>query len=189
MQPRPIAETSRLLFPSLRFCIAILLVRDCVAWRSTPVLFVADLLHPVDGLAVERLLNGDVGHCGGRGGAVPVLLARRNPDDVARPDLFDGTAPALRPSEAECDDQDLAERMRMPGGAGAGLERHGVAGPPRGRARREQGVDPHRAGAPRRRSLARRLRTASFDLHSSLRLFGQPTIPSAPAASCAQETI
>jgi hypothetical protein len=45
-------------------------------------LFVADLFHPVDGLAVELFLNGDVGHGGGGRGPVPMLLAGREPDDV-----------------------------------------------------------------------------------------------------------
>src|SRR5438046_1114508 len=40
------------------------------------VLLVADLLHPVDDLAVERFLNGDMGHAGGRHGAVPMLFTR-----------------------------------------------------------------------------------------------------------------
>jgi hypothetical protein len=53
-------------------------------------LFVADLFQPVDGLAVELFLNGDVGHGRGGRGAMPVLLARRDPDHVARPDLAQG---------------------------------------------------------------------------------------------------
>src|SRR6266705_3772115 len=53
------------------------------------VLFVCDFLHPVDDLAVELLLDGDMRH--GRGGrcAMPMLLARRAPNYVARPDLPD----------------------------------------------------------------------------------------------------
>src|SRR5438132_544339 len=50
--------------------------------RSRPVLFVADLFHPVDGLAIETFHDGDVRHGGGCGGAVPMLLAGRAPDDV-----------------------------------------------------------------------------------------------------------
>ena len=63
---------------------------------SRLILFVADLFHPVHGFAVELFLNGDVRH--GRGGrrAVPVFLARRKPDHVARPDFFNRPAPALR---------------------------------------------------------------------------------------------
>ena len=33
--------------------------------KLAPILFVADLFHPIDHLAVERFLNGDVSHCGG----------------------------------------------------------------------------------------------------------------------------
>ena len=42
------------------------------------ILFVADLFHPVDGLAVELFLNGDMGHGRGWRGAMPVLLTGRN---------------------------------------------------------------------------------------------------------------
>ena len=61
-------------------------------------------------------------HGGRRRGAVPVLLAGRKPDDVAGPDFLDRAALALRPAAAGGDDQGLAERMGVPGGAGAGLE-------------------------------------------------------------------
>src|SRR4051812_18017848 len=40
------------------------------------VLLVSDLFHPLNGFAVQRLLDGDMGHRSGRRGAVPVLLAR-----------------------------------------------------------------------------------------------------------------
>ena len=73
-------------------------------------------------------LDGDVGHGRGRRGPVPVLLARREPDHVARPDLLDRPAPALRPAAAGGDDQRLAERVRVPRRAGAGLERDARAG-------------------------------------------------------------
>ena len=76
----------------------------------------------VDGLAVQRLLDRDVRHRRRRRRAVPVLLAGREPDHVARPDLLDRPAPALRPAEPSGHDQRLAQRMRVPGRAGAGLE-------------------------------------------------------------------
>ena len=87
------------------------------------ILLVADLLHPVDHLAVELFLNGDVGHGRGRRGAMPVLLAGREPDHVAGPDLLDRAALALHPAAAGRDDQRLPERMRVPGSASARLER------------------------------------------------------------------
>jgi hypothetical protein len=58
--------------------------------RSGPVLRVADLFQPIDGLAVERFLNGDMRHGGRRRGAVPVLLAGREPDDIAGADFLSG---------------------------------------------------------------------------------------------------
>ena len=48
---------------------------DLIWRRLAPVLFVTNLFHPVNGLAVELFLNGDVRHGCGRRGAVPVLLA------------------------------------------------------------------------------------------------------------------
>src|SRR5919206_3491595 len=68
------------------------------------VLFVADLLHPSDGTAVQRLLNGDMRHRRGGRSPVPMLLAGRKPDHVAGPDFLDGSALALRPPTAGRDD-------------------------------------------------------------------------------------
>src|SRR4051812_40931033 len=67
-------------------------------------LIVADLLHPVDALPVEGLRDCDVGHRGGGGRAVPVLLAGRNPDHVAGADLLLRAAFALGPAAAGRDD-------------------------------------------------------------------------------------
>src|SRR5438876_2688985 len=50
---------------------------------SLAILFVADFLQPVDRLAVEPFLNRDVRHGGGWRSAVPMLLARRDPDHIA----------------------------------------------------------------------------------------------------------
>ena len=86
-------------------------------------MLVADLFHPVDGLAVELFLNGDMRHRRGRRGAMPVLLTRRKPDHITRPDFLDRPAPALHPAAARRDDQRLAQRVRVPCGPGAGLER------------------------------------------------------------------
>src|SRR5437870_9267087 len=59
------------------------------------VLFIADLFHPVDGFAVEPFHNRDVRHGRSWRGAVPMLLTRRAPDHVARPNLLDRPSPAL----------------------------------------------------------------------------------------------
>ena len=58
---------------------------------------------------------------------MPVLLARREPDDVAGADLLDRAALALHAAEAGGDEQRLAERVRVPRGAGARLEGDGRA--------------------------------------------------------------
>src|SRR5438445_5113073 len=93
-----------------------------------PVLVITDLFHPIDVLAVECFGDRDMRHRGNRSGAVPMLLARRKPDDVARPDFLDRPALALHPTEAGGDNQCLPERMRVPGGARTRLESHVSAG-------------------------------------------------------------
>ena len=49
--------------------------------------------------AVEPLLNGDMGHGGSARRAMPVLLAGREADDIARPDLLEGP-PSAAPSRS-----------------------------------------------------------------------------------------
>src|SRR5580692_12186128 len=73
--------------------------------RSALVLLVADLFHPLHRLAVERLLDGDMGHGGGGGGAMPMFLARREHHNVARANLLDRPAFALRPAAPGTDDE------------------------------------------------------------------------------------
>ena len=94
------------------------------AFICLPVLFVADLFHPVDNFPVELFLNGDVRHCRGRRSPMPVLLAGREPDHIAGPDLLDGSAFALNPAAASRDDESLTEGMRMPCGPRPRLERY-----------------------------------------------------------------
>src|SRR5207244_11498605 len=88
----------------------------CHQEYSGPVLFVADLLHPVDGLAVELFHNRDVRHGRGWRRAVPMLLTRRAPDHVTGPNLLDRTAPALHQAAAGRHDQCLTQRMGVPRG-------------------------------------------------------------------------
>src|SRR5436309_645424 len=95
------------------------------------VLFIADLLHPIDDLAVEVFLDCDMGHSDDRHRAIPMLLARRAPDDIARSNHFDRTTPALHEPAAGRDDQGLTQRMGVPCGPGAWLKRD--AGAPRAR--------------------------------------------------------
>jgi hypothetical protein len=60
-------------------------------------------------------------------------------NDVTRPDFLDRTTLALRAATAGRDNQRLTERVRVPGGAGAGLEGDGIAG--------DAGPDPSRRPA------------------------------------------
>src|SRR5437763_8973688 len=55
--------------------------------REIQIFVVGHVLHPRDRRAVERFLDGDVGHRGGVGRTVPVLVMRRAPDHVAGADL------------------------------------------------------------------------------------------------------
>jgi hypothetical protein len=121
------------------------------------VLFVADLFHPLDHLAVELFLNGDMRHrrCWSR--AVPMFLARRKPDHVAGPDFLDQAAPSLRPATAGGHDKSLAQRVGMPGRARAGLEGDACAANTRGLRRVEQRIDANGAREIVRRSFAGRL--------------------------------
>src|SRR5881275_1888951 len=120
-----------------------------------PVLVITDLFHPIDVLAVECFGDRDMRHRGNRSGAVPMLLARRKPDDVARPHFLDRCALALNPPETRGDNERLPERMGMPGGARTRLESHVSAGRARRFLRTKQGVDAHRAGEILGRSFGR----------------------------------
>src|SRR5262245_22529067 len=123
----------------------------------SPILVVADLLHPFHGLAVETFLHGDVRHGGRRRGAVPMFFARRDPDHVTRPNLLDRPAQPLRAAAAGQHDQRLAERMRVPRGPGAGLECDAGADHTRRVGCLVQRIEAHRAGEVFGRSLPRRL--------------------------------
>src|SRR5205809_3890725 len=82
-----------------------------------PILLIADLLHPVDGFAVEIFMDSNVRHGGGWRRAMPVLLARREPDHITGPDFFNRIAFALHPAAAGRDNERLTKRMCMPCGA------------------------------------------------------------------------
>ena len=119
--------------------------RGLRAHRSA-ILLVGDVLEPGHMIAVERLLHGDVNH-GARGRrTMPVLLARRNPDIVARADFADWAAPGLHAAKAGDDVQRLSERMGVPGGARAGFERDPRGPDARRRRRFDDRVLPHRTG-------------------------------------------
>ena len=122
--------------------------------RSLLVLLIRDLFHPLNHFPVQRLLNSDVSHRGRRRSAVPMLLVRRKPDHIARPNFLDWSALSLCPSEAGGDDQRLTEWMRVPGGTRTRLEGNACATHTRRFGRVEQRIDAHRAGKPINRTLS-----------------------------------
>src|SRR5207247_5625351 len=95
-------------------------------------------------------------------------------------DLFGGTSRALHEAATGRHNERLAERMGMPGCAGAGLEGNARTLHAPGSACLEQRLDAHVPGERFLRSLARRSRTASLDLHilhSSARSTQAPRLP------------
>ena len=67
---------------------------------SQLILFVADVLHPIDNLAVQSFLNGDVSHSRGRCSPVPMLLPRREPNHISGTNFLDLTTFPLNPPAA-----------------------------------------------------------------------------------------
>jgi hypothetical protein len=55
---------------------------------ASAILLIADVFHPLNNFAIRRLLDCNVCHCGRRRSAVPMLLARLNPDHIAWPDFY-----------------------------------------------------------------------------------------------------
>ena len=75
-----------------------------------------------DAARVIHLLHRQVDHEAVGRRAVPVVLAGLEEDAVARADLLDRAALALAEADALGDEDRLAERVGVPGGAGAGGE-------------------------------------------------------------------
>jgi hypothetical protein len=96
--------------------------RNILPAPSALVLFVADRFHPVNDLAVKLFLNGDVRHCGGWRGTMPVFLTWWESDHITRSNLLNRTSPALDPTTAGCYYERLAQWVTMPGSPGALLE-------------------------------------------------------------------
>jgi hypothetical protein len=126
------------------------------------------MFHPVDGLAVQPFLNGDVGHGGVGSGAVPMLLSGREPDYVAGVNLFDGATFVLRPSAACGDDEGLAERVGVPCSPRAGLEGDAGAGDKRRIRGLKEGVNADGAGKPIRWALGGGLGADALDVHGAI---------------------
>src|SRR5262249_44706889 len=124
---------------------------------STSILLVCDLLHPTHNLAVLFFLNRDVRHGRRWRGAVPVLFARREPDNVAWPNLLYRSTITLRPAAARSDNQRLSERMGMPSRPCARLESYAGTLNERRFRRLKQRVNPYGSREPFRGSFARSL--------------------------------
>src|SRR6476660_4735468 len=94
--------------PALYITVArmVLFLESVGGWAGA-VFGVGHLFHQVDDLSVECFLDGDVRHCRRRRRAVPMTMVGRAPQDVARVDLDDRPAFALRPALAGRDDQRL----------------------------------------------------------------------------------
>lgn len=123
------------------------------------------LFHPLGRLTVELFQNGDVRHGRGWRRAVPMLLTRRKPDHVARPNFFDRAAPSLGKTAAGGYDQGLAQWMGVPCSACTRLERDTDADDARRRSRLEQGIDAHTAGKVFGRPFAGWQRATACDVH------------------------
>jgi hypothetical protein len=74
-----------------------------------------------------------------------MLLAGREPDDIAGTYLLDRSTLALHPAEAGEDEQRLTERVGVPGGPSSRLERDGGAPDARVARAVERSIDPDRS--------------------------------------------
>src|SRR3954451_2586486 len=99
---------------------------------SRAVLLVGDVIEPGHDLSARIGLHyRDVRHVPVGGGAVPVLLAGFDVDDVAGADLLDATVSCRDETDAVGDVESLALGVVVPGGASAGCEPY-VTAPDRG---------------------------------------------------------
>src|SRR5437764_7869705 len=131
MQPRPRAETSRLLFPSVRFCIVFPFsyprVASLIVVARASELTIANVLAPIGArAALVDLPHRDVRHEAVRRCAVPVPFAGRRVNHIAWTDLDDFTAAGLHQAAALSHVQRLAAWMSVPCGASARCEAHDV---------------------------------------------------------------
>ncbi len=115
---------------------------------SPSVLFVADVLQPIHDFAVRSFLNCNVGHGGGRRGAVPMLFSRREPDHIAGMNFLDRAACPLDPATARRDNKGLPQGVGVPRGTRARLEGNAGAGNPRRIGRLKQRIDANGSGKP-----------------------------------------
>src|SRR5688572_12320154 len=90
--------------------------------RSPAVLLIANLFHPISGLAIELFHNRDMCHGCSWCSSMPMLLAWWRPDYITRPNLLDRCSPTLDETGAGRHDECLAERMTVPGCPSTELE-------------------------------------------------------------------
>src|SRR5262249_39936588 len=119
-------------------------------------------------LAILCLLRRDVDHARGRRAAMPVLLARWNPDDIACLDLADRLALGLEAADARDHVESLSERMRVPRGPCARLEGNAIDDDPCWRRCGDDRVLPDRARKVFGWRAARRPRSGGIDFHGCL---------------------
>src|SRR5450756_1715577 len=132
---------------------------------SNAVLVVAHVLHPVDGLAIELLCNGNVRHTRRCRRTMPMFLTRREPHHISRSNLFHRPSLSLRPATPSRHNQSLPQWMRVPGSPSPRLEGDNrPSGTSRLRAL-ERLIDPYRTREPVCGSLIRWLRTDALDFH------------------------
>ena len=150
------------------------------------------MFQPLNDLAVELLLNSNVGHARCGRSAVPMLFAGREPDDITGPDLLDRATFALSPAKARRNDQSLPERMSVSCCSCAWLECY-AGGLDKSRIRRlKQRIDAHIASEPLGGAYCGGLRAHSFDFHvctpsTSLRTeqgFDGPTLVHGTVSFC-----
>lgn len=127
------------------------------------VLLVRHLLQPLDILAIEHFGHGQVRHGGGGRRAVPVAFAAGTRNNVACADFGARATFTLGPTHAAEHHQRLPQRVRVPGGAGAGFEGDDGAAQAGGLCGLERAVDAHRAGEPGFRAFDGRLGAAADD--------------------------
>src|SRR3954453_6014477 len=132
-------------------------------------LFIGDFLQPGDVLPVYRAGNGEVGHRGGGGSAMPVLDARRAPNNVTGPDFLHGPAPFLGKSHTRNHQEMLSGRMRMPSRARTRLEGHQSARSTDVLVGRPDRIDPRPAGEKVGWTFDRRLAARAGNLLGTIR--------------------
>src|SRR5258708_40317050 len=96
---------------------------------------------------------------------MPVLLAGRARDDIAGSNEYGRLSPALGDTEPGCDNERLAERMRVPSSSSPGLEGDARSSHTCRCCRLKKRVDPYRAAEVLAGAWACRLRATALCVH------------------------